>query len=1251
MAPSWLALLSYLTRGHHELFIDGRTASRGAKTYVVFEAGIVIKESETNVLPYTIWMPKIDTAHTVTIPSPTTSEVVVTTPHIPGLEVHIPANTVIYDEDKNTVTQLSITPIPVDRPPFPLPAGVYVPIYFTIQPGSGYVKTLAAWGPKGARIIYPNYRDQNPGTRHNFWHYDPEEKGWYVYGQGAVTEDGKQVVPDPGVAVYEFTGAMISPFGNPPADWPPPGSCSVDGDPVDLSTGLFVLNNTDLSLPDVLPLALTRTYRPKDTATRPFGIGSTHPYEMFLWSVTNYTQADLILPDGGRIHYVRISAGTGYSNAEYEHTATPTAFYKSRLKWNGTGWDVTLKDGTVYVFGDTTPLQSIRDRYGNKILITRAGGQSGNITRISSPNGRWMEFSYDGSNRITQARDLIGRAVNYTYDASGRLWKVTDPMGGVTEYTYDSSHRMLTIKNPRGIVYVTNEYDANGRISRQTHADGGVYQFAYTLDGNGKVTQTDVTDPRGTHRIVTFNASGYALTDSHAVGGSDQQTTTYVRQAGTNKFLSETDALGRRTDFTYDSLGNNTSVTELAGTADAVTVSANFDAVFSKPSSLTDPLGRTTSFLRDGKGNLISVTGPLRNQTVRAYNGAGQVVSISDPLNNTRLFAHDGGDIVRLTDQLGRCTTRFVDAGGRLVSETGPTGQTVRYEYDLLNRLSRMTDAQGGSTNLVYDANSNLITVTDPRGKTNSYSYDSMDRLISHTDPMLRTESFTYDQKGNVHSFTDRRGKVTSYGYDNLDRLIFVGYATITNGGTTTYERTATYGYDGASCGCGGANRLMQVVDSVSGTIAYTYDNLDRLVSETTSQGTVSYSYDAVGRRTTMSVTGQESVYYGYDNGGRLTQITKGTSTVAFSYDPADRITSMTLPNGVVTEFGYDAGSQLTSLIYRKGATALGSLSYEYDATGQIAKMGGTLAHANLSQSLGSASYDSANEMLTFGTQGLTYDANGNLTGNGVSTYTWDARNQLVSISGPGLTASFLYDAFGRRVSKTINGVTTSFLYDGASIVQEQLGGVASANLLAGGVDEVFVREESSNSWSLLLDALGSVVAMTDAAGEIRTQYTYEPFGATTSVGENNNNTLQYTQRENDGTGLYYYRARYYSPILQRFISEDPIGLNGGINQYTYAQNNPIRFSDPFGMQVYDCTRKLGGKPGDPPPFIPMTPTTSFPLHHEYLCVKKGNGEPTCRGLNQLPGGPLGSEALESTTKVMSTTRRVATKYLQTTAS
>jgi len=215
-----------------------------------------------------------------------------------------------------------------------------------------------------------------------------------------------------------------------------------------------------------------------------------------------------------------------------------------------------------------------------------------------------------------------------------------------------------------------------------------------------------------------------------------------------------------------------------------------------------------------------------------------------------------------------------------------------------------------------------------------------------------------------------------------------------------------------------------------------------------------------------------------------------------------------------------------------------------------------------------SATYDNANRQLTWGGQTLTYDDNGNLTGDGVNTYTWNARDRLASITG-GVAAAFAYDPFGRRTRKTIGGQTTNYLYDGDNPVQElSAGGIVLANLLTGlGIDEYFTRTDGTGRRSLLGDALGSILALTDDAGVVQTAYTYEPFGQTTVTGQSNANPFQYTSRENDGTGLYYYRARYYSPARQRFIAEDPIGFEGGdINLYAYGANNPLRFRDPFGL-------------------------------------------------------------------------------------
>src|ERR1043165_3630948 len=208
-------LLTELTAGHQVMTLDGRTANKNKKQYCFFKIGVDVTAGQTTALPFTIWMPRLETDNVSRFASPTTQEVIVTTPYIPNLEVHVPAGAVVRDPEGQTVTQLSITPIPVDRTPFPLPQNVIVPVFFSVQPGASQVI------PPRAHVVYPNYTNEPPGTPIDFWTYDPEDKGWYVYGQGSVTGDGRQVVPDPGVVIYQFNGFMINRNGEPPR--PPPG--------------------------------------------------------------------------------------------------------------------------------------------------------------------------------------------------------------------------------------------------------------------------------------------------------------------------------------------------------------------------------------------------------------------------------------------------------------------------------------------------------------------------------------------------------------------------------------------------------------------------------------------------------------------------------------------------------------------------------------------------------------------------------------------------------------------------------------------------------------------------------------------------------------------------------------------------------------------------------------------------------------------------------------------------------------------
>jgi len=148
--------------------------------------------------------------------------------------------------------------------------------------------------------------------------------------------------------------------------------------------------------------------------------------------------------------------------------------------------------------------------------------------------------------------------------------------------------------------------------------------------------------------------------------------------------------------------------------------------------------------------------------------------------------------------------------------------------------------------------------------------------------------------------------------------------------------------------------------------------------------------------------------------------------------------TSLTLPNGVTLNYGYDAASQLTGINYALGSNTLGNLTYAYDLEGRRTGVGGSHARTGTPQAASAASYNVNNQLTQWKGASLAYDANGNLTSDGTNTYTWNARNQLVTISG-GASASFQYDPFGRRVSKTIGGMT-QYLYDGANPVQELSG-------------------------------------------------------------------------------------------------------------------------------------------------------------------------------------------------------------------
>jgi YD repeat-containing protein len=328
-----------------------------------------------------------------------------------------------------------------------------------------------------------------------------------------------------------------------------PTYAAMDGDPVDLSTGLYVRTTVDLVLVDTIPVVFARTYRNRDSRSRAFGIGTNHSFGTFLvGDAATFSYVDLILADGGRIHFRRTSDGIGFTDAIFEHTGTPTEYQDSYLFWEDGGWTIQLADGGAYTYPACSPwlnkpctVSSYRDSDGNEVRMRH--DRRMNLIRIEAQHGAAIDLAYDREDRIVLARSTYGQQVRYEYDGQGRLVRVTNADGSKTAYGYDEHHQMIQVDEAG--LSVTNTFDDAGRCvvndvrtevlddlgGTQTRRD--VFKFAYTVDGTGRITATEVERPTG-RRTVTFNQQGYRLTDSEKVAGGAETRTAFDRNDASN---------------------------------------------------------------------------------------------------------------------------------------------------------------------------------------------------------------------------------------------------------------------------------------------------------------------------------------------------------------------------------------------------------------------------------------------------------------------------------------------------------------------------------------------------------------------------------------------------------------------------------------------------------------------------------------------------------------------------------------------
>ena len=1176
---------------------DGSTAVSPPGKYAGVDILYDIAPNQVTVSPVLIHLPRIDNGETVMVQQNAPFDQIFTFGTIPNLEVLVYAGTTftLVDGSQPDPFPLTAVQVPVDRLPDEMPASetTVAPFIVAFQPANAMASQPVA-------VSFPNLLNTPPGTNVTLMTLDPTKGEMVVYGTGAVSEDGTQIIPDfdpanPGkrfgLVHFDWHGWRVlltllglgpainpSPTGGTPggpSQFCPLGETPRAGKPIDLSSGLEVITETDIAINGLRGgISIQRTYRTLSNEAGPFGIGTRHNYGYRLDTNNPLGVAviNLLMPDGNRFPF-----NTGVTG-DLTNAAIPALRGASMSVAADGQVDIRWKNGTVFHFVPSaiviaSDLESITDANGNKISLVRDPANTNRITEIIDPLGRKLIISYDTANRITSIVDPTGRTVTYTYNALGTLETVTDPEGGVTQYAYEAADRLSQITDARGVVTAQNTYDANGRVIRQLQPDGGVLTFDYILMNpdapESPVLQTTLTDALGNATTYRFNPEGFLTDVTDALG----QTRIFEREAGTNLLLSITgtgscnvcgDSGAADQLFTYDANGNQLTRTDVLGN----TTTFTYEAVFNKVSSITDPLGNTTLFTYDAFGNLLTRTDENGSTTSFVYDEVGLPVEVIDKQNEKSIFSYDSfGNLVEVTDPLGNTTKFLYDAVSRLMETIDALGRRSSTTFDDLDRVIETIDPKGNKTLTTYDEVGNFLSVTGARGNTTSFTYNSKSRLEIQTDSLGITDTRTYDLNGNLIEFVDRRGQTSLFSYDQLNRIVSEVYQD-----GDVVQRS----YDSNS-------RLVQVDDTSGGSFIFSYDSAGRLVSSVGPFGTVNYTRDEMGRVNQRQVVGQTPVDYEYDPVGNLLSAETPQAAVNYSYDSRNQLLNQVRSNGVSTDYVYDPVGRILSLTHSIGAGILNAQNYIYDAVGNIIEKTIDNAQSLVTQPTINTYDVSSNRLLNWGTITYTYDNNGNRISEtgpaGVTTYNWDSRNRLSSIVTPtGESTSFIYDFAGNLIEKSVVGpgvsITENYVLDNLTnvVYQTNSNGELLSVLTGQLIDQHLATIKATGQVEYALtDTVNSTVATVDENGALSSDFQYEPFGQTTSTASTY--PFQFTGRVPVAENLYHYRARYYDSLARRFVSEDPIGFAGGdINLYGYVQNNPINLIDPDGKLTIAAT-------------------------------------------------------------------------------
>jgi len=746
------------------------------------------------------------------------------------------------------------------------------------------------------------------------------------------------------------------------------------------------------------------------------------------------------------------------------------------------------------------------------------------------------ETTYNNKHLPTSIKGVNGKTTSYSYNSRGKPLTITNPQNQTVNFTYVNDVYPATVSGAPGSPTVSVTQDGYGRL-RTITSEGRTFTFDYDIIDR----PTRITYPDGTYEEFVYN--------------------------GTELERSR-DRAGRWTNLAYDAPSGLVTSRDPAG----VTTSQQSCACGGED-KFVDGAGNVTRWERDDLGRVIKEIKADNSTTEITYDAdAGWVTQVKDPKNQIMHLEY------------------FLDGALKQVSFTNAVNPppTVQYTYDAFGRIATRTDGTG-TTTYTYkpiadppatDAGE-LESVDGPLpNDTITYTYDDMSRVTGETvggaswtrvfDTLGRVTgetnplgSFTYNYVGSTQRLNDiayPNGQTTTFGYYPADQNFRLQEIHHKRPGGTTLAKHS-YTYDAVA----NVKAWTQQVDSDPAKVyEHAYDATDQLVAATlkTTGGsptvlkTFAYAYDAAGNRTSEQV----------EDGG--------LTVVQSAHNNLNQITSQS-GGGSVRFKGATSEAATVSVQAKPATTTAGN---DFEGKAQVGTGTATVAVV-ATDAAGNARTSNYQVNATGASSALTYDANGNLVSDGTKTYEWDALDQLVAVNQGALRSEFTYDGEGRRVrvvDKDSGTVTSDkrFLWCGLELCEQRdaSGSVVQRRFYSEGV------QDGGSNYFYAADHLGSVRELTDGSGVLQTRYDYTPFGKRTKVSGTLDADMGYTghyTHPSSGLALTLFRA--YDATKARWLSPDPIGLEGGNNLYAYVGNNPINDSDPLG---------LSGSGGGPPDWL-----------------------------------------------------------------